>query len=293
MESVLADDFRAGRVFLLGDAAHRFPPVLALGLNSAVQEAYNLCWKITAVLAGRAGEGLLDTYSAERRPIVQDIIDSSNAAAINTAGVAAALGVSPDKSVEENWAALRLFWEDLPGAAERRHEFTKWLALQSAGYRAHNTEFGYTYSSSAMVGDGTAAAVPLDKVRIYQPSTRPGHPLPHAWVERSGERQALRELIHNGHFALIAGEDGQAWVDAASQIAEQRNIPLRAARVGLGDADLGDVRLAWLKQREISPTGAVLVRPDGYIGFRAIAAVDDPLAVLSSAFGRILNLTTA
>jgi 2,4-dichlorophenol 6-monooxygenase len=292
MESVLADDFRAGRVFLLGDAAHRFPPVLALGLNSAVQDAYNLCWKIAAVLAGRAGDGLLDTYTAERRPIIGDIIDSSNAAAVNTAGVASALGVSPDQSVEENWAALRLFWDDLPGAAERRHEFTKWLSLQSAGYRAHNTEFGYTYSSAAIVGDGTTAPVPLDKVRIYQPSTRPGQPLPHAWVERSGERLALRELIHGGHFALIAGEDGQAWVEACTKVAERRNIPLRAARVGLGDVDLIDVRLAWLKQREISRDGAILVRPDGHIAFRSIAAVDDPLAVLSSAFSRILDITT-
>jgi 2,4-dichlorophenol 6-monooxygenase len=290
MESVLADDFRAGRVFLLGDAAHRFPPVAALGLNTAVQDAYNLCWKIAAVLAGRACDGLLDTYTAERRPIVQDIIDASNQAAVNTADVAQALGVSPDKGVEENWAALRLFWEDVPGAVERRHEFSEWLGLQSAGFRQHNIEFGYTYDSASIVDDGTPSPVPLDKVRLYQPSTRPGHPLPHAWVERAGERVPLRWLIHDGHFALIAGEDGQAWVEAASKIAEQLRVPLRAARVGLGKVDFVDVRSAWLKQREISRTGAVLVRPDGYIAFRSIAAADDPHAVLSSVFNQILNL---
>jgi 2,4-dichlorophenol 6-monooxygenase len=291
MESLLADDFQAGRVFLLGDAAHRFPPLLALGLNSAVQDAYNLCWKIAAVLAGRAGDDLLDTYSAERRPIIQDIIDSSNTAAVNSAGVAAALGVSPEKSVEENWGALRALWEDLPSSVERRHEFTKWLGLQSASFRAHNIEFGYTYDSAAIIDDGTPAPVPVDKVRLYQPSTRPGHPLPHAWVERAGERLPLRSLIHDGHFALIAGEDGQAWVDAAAKIGEQLQIPLRTARVGLGDVDLIDVRMAWLKQRSISPTGAVLVRPDGYIAFRSIAAADDPVTVLSSTFSQILNRT--
>jgi 2,4-dichlorophenol 6-monooxygenase len=131
----------------------------------------------------------------------------------------------------------------------------------------------------------------VDKVRLYQPTTRPGHPLPHAWVERAGERVPLRSLIHDGHFALIAGEDGQAWVDAAAKIGEQLRIPLRTARVGFGDVDLIDVRMAWLKQRSISPTGAVLVRPDGYIAFRSIAAADDPVTVLSSAFSQILNLT--
>ena len=179
----------------------------------------------------------------------------------------------------------------MPGAAERRHEFNQWLGDRTVEYRQHNVDFGYTYDSAAVIGDGSPAPVPLDEVRLYQPSTRPGHPLPHAWVERSGERVALRSLVHGGHFALIAGEDGQAWVEAAAKIAQQWNIPLRTARVGLGDVDLVDVRLAWRKIREISPTGAVLVRPDGYIGFRAIEAVADPLSVLSSAFGRILDLT--
>ncbi len=290
MESVLADDFRAGRVFLLGDAAHRFPPTAALGLNSAVQDAYNLCWKIAAVLDGRAGDGLLDSYSAERRPVNRDIIDSSNKAAMSHVQWAPAMGVSSSKSVEENWSALRAFWEDFPGAAEHRHQFSEWLGLRTEDFRGHNLEFGYTYSSAAVLDDGTPPVVPLDAVRLYQPSTRPGHPLPHAWVERSGKRVALRSLIHDGHFALIVGEEGQEWVGAATKIAEDRHIPLRAARVGLGAVDFVDVRLAWLRQREISRTGAVLVRPDGFIGFRSIEAVEDPVTVLASAFDAILSV---
>src|SRR4029077_2754993 len=102
----------------------------------------------------------------------------------------------------------------------------------------HNIEVGYTYDSAAIISDGSRARAPIDKIRIYQPSTRPGHPLPHAWVERSRRRVPLRSLIHNGHFALIAGEHGQPWVDAAMKLADQRRIPLRAATVGLGRVDL-------------------------------------------------------
>ncbi|MET8534265.1 FAD-dependent monooxygenase [Streptomyces sp. NPDC005065] len=293
MESTLADDFRAGRVFMLGDAAHKVSPTGGLGLNAAIQDAYNLCWKLAAVLDGRAGGALLDTYTAERRPVNQANIDASTQAAHSHAGMNEAMGVSPDKSVEENWAALRLFWEDGPGAEERRHEFSQWMSKRTLEYHQINTDFGYTYDSAAIVGDGTPAPVPLDAIRLYQPSTRPGHPLPHAWVERAGERQALRELIHGGHFALIAGEDGHDWVEAATKIAEQRELPLRATRVGLGKVDFVDVRLAWTKQREISATGAVLVRPDGHIAFRSTASVDDPVAVLSAALDQILHTAVA
>ena len=69
MEGILADRFRVGRVFLVGDAAHRHPPTGGLGLTSAIHDAHNLCWKLAAVLAGHAGDALLDSYEAERRPV--------------------------------------------------------------------------------------------------------------------------------------------------------------------------------------------------------------------------------
>jgi hypothetical protein len=64
----LADRFRAGPVFLAGDAAHRLTPAGGMGMNTGVQDVHNLAWKLAAVLHGHAGEALLDTYEAERRP---------------------------------------------------------------------------------------------------------------------------------------------------------------------------------------------------------------------------------
>lgn len=291
MEGVLADRFRAGRVFLLGDAAHRHPPTGGLGLNSAVHDAYNLCWKLAAVLDGRAGDALLDTYEAERRPVDGANVDAAVNAAMNHYAIDQALELSPEHRPEENWAKVRPLWEDLPESPARRHAVNRAIGSQTLEFRHHNVEFGYTYDSAAVVHDGSAPYVPLDAVRLYEPSTKPGHPLPHAWVEREGERIALGSLVDGGHFVLLAGEDGQAWVDAAEKIAAEQGIPLRTGRVGVLGGDYVDVRCAWLRNRGISPMGAVLVRPDRYVGFRSAGAATDPLAVLTSAFGQILATT--
>jgi 2-polyprenyl-6-methoxyphenol hydroxylase-like FAD-dependent oxidoreductase len=78
MNARLADRFRVGRVFLAGDAAHTHPPTGGQGLNTSVQDAYNLGWKLAAVLAG-APDDLLDTYEAERRPVAAAMLQLSTA----------------------------------------------------------------------------------------------------------------------------------------------------------------------------------------------------------------------
>lgn len=75
--ALVADRFRAGRVFLLGDAAHMMPPFAGQGLNSGVRDATNLAWKIADVLADRADDNLLDTYESERRPHARATVDFS------------------------------------------------------------------------------------------------------------------------------------------------------------------------------------------------------------------------
>jgi len=288
MEGVLAQRFSHGRVFLLGDAAHRHPPTGGLGLNSAIHDAYNLCWKLAAVLHGHAGAALLDTYEAERRPVDFANVLTAVSAAMNHDTVVNALGLSPAKSVEENWESLRPLWDDLPDSPCRRHQLSQAVASHSYEFRQHGIDFGYTYRSAAVVDDSSPEPARIDPVRIYQPSTRPGNSLPHAWVERDGRRVALGSLVHGGHFVLITGEDGLDWVEAAAKIAAERNIPLRTTRVGFVDVDHVDVRCGWLKQRGVSSAGAVLVRPDRFIAFRCAAAVSDPAAVLNDVFDQIL-----
>lgn len=75
--TLLADRFRNDRVFLVGDAAHRVTPTGAFGMNTALQDAHNLAWKLAAVIRGWAGPGVLATYESERRPWTQTTVEMS------------------------------------------------------------------------------------------------------------------------------------------------------------------------------------------------------------------------
>lgn len=76
----LASSYRSGRVFLAGDAAHIHPPTGGQGMNTGIQDAYNLAWKLALVLRGKAGPALLDSYDAERRPVGADVLARTRAA---------------------------------------------------------------------------------------------------------------------------------------------------------------------------------------------------------------------
>ena len=289
VEAVLASAFRAGRVFLLGDAAHRHPPTGGLGLTSAIHDAQNLCWKLALVLRGHASPELLDTYEAERRPVDERNCQRSLENAVNHFEIGAALGVSPDNSPEQNMAHLRRMWGGRSEDAEHRSAVLRAMRAQSMEFSELNVEHGYCYQSAAVVPDGSAAPVPADDIRVYQPGTRPGAPLPHAWIDdEDGHRRPIKDLVAPGRFLLIAGEDGQAWCEAAHQLAAETGLPLDAVRIGHLDGNLYDPRCAWQRHRQIASDGAVLVRPDRFIAWRHQAGANDPRAALADALSQIL-----
>jgi 2-polyprenyl-6-methoxyphenol hydroxylase-like FAD-dependent oxidoreductase len=79
----LAENYRKGRLFIAGDAAHIHPPTGGQGMNTGIQDAYNLAWKMALVVQGAAPESLLDSYEAERRPVGEDVVARTRAAAMN------------------------------------------------------------------------------------------------------------------------------------------------------------------------------------------------------------------
>ena len=74
MTAQVAERYHEGRIFLVGDSAHRFPPTGGLGLNTGVQDAHNLAWKLAAVLTGSANASLLESYEVERKPVAQTVL---------------------------------------------------------------------------------------------------------------------------------------------------------------------------------------------------------------------------
>ena len=290
VEAVMAPVFQLGRVFLVGDAAHRHPPTGGLGLTSAIQDVHNLTWKLDAVLAGHASPALLETYEPERRPSLQRNAQRSLENAVNHFAIGGALGVSHEHTEEQNLANLRRLWSGDPDDAEHRAAVLHQIRAQSMEFSEHNVEYGYTYESAAIVPDGTPAPAPLDDIRIYQPSTRPGAPLPHAWIDDEvGTRRAIKDLVAPGRLLLIAGEDGQAWCEAAGELAARSGLPLDAVRIGHLDGDLFDPRCTWLRSREIGPQGAIVVRPDRFVAWRSLGSVQDPWAEAGPNLGHPLK----
>jgi 2,4-dichlorophenol 6-monooxygenase len=209
VDAVLASRFSVGRVFLLGDAAHRHPPTGGLGLTSAIHDAQNLCWKVAAVLAGHADAALLDTYEEERRPVDERNCQRSLENAVNHFATGTTVGISPENPAEENMALLRRVWSGRPEDAEHRAAVLRGMRAQSMEFSELNVEYGYSYRSAGVVPDGTEPPVVVDEVRVYEPSTRPGAPVPHAWIDdEDGNRRPVKDLVAPGRFLLIAGEDG-------------------------------------------------------------------------------------
>jgi 2,4-dichlorophenol 6-monooxygenase len=186
-------------------------------------------------------------------------------------------------------AALRRALGEGPEGVEGRRAALALFATQSMEFREHAVEFGYRYESPAVVPDGAPEPPALDDVHVYEPGTRPGSPLPHAELEdRDGERLAIKDVVRPGRFLLIAGEDGRDWVEAARQLARDAGVPLDAVRIGHLDGDYRDPRCSWLLRRQFGRDGAILVRPDRFVGWRSMGAAGNPRGALSGALSRIL-----
>jgi 2,4-dichlorophenol 6-monooxygenase len=287
LQNVVARSYRRGRLFLAGDAAHRHPPANGLGLNTSVQDAANLAWKLTLVLQGRAGDALLDSYDEERRPVGRHVVWRANQSVGEMVSWLGPIGLRPGQSVAEAEAVLDEIFG--PDGEEQRQELLKGLDVMNGQFNAHGAELNQRYSSGAVAGDGTVfPEYERDPDLHYQPSTHPGCPLPHAWLARGTEDVSTLDLAAYDRFTLITGAGGAPWVDAAATVGTELGCEIRAFPVALGQ-EHNDVLGTWTRAREIGDRGCVLVRPDRFVGWRSHDTVDDPVTALRDAMTRILD----
>jgi hypothetical protein len=250
MGAELSERFRDRRVLLTGDAAHRTTPDGGVGMNTGVASAHNVAWKVGAVAAGWAGEALLDTYEQERRAVAQRNVDYSAGRGEGLLKMAQAVRAGDLETVRAAIAARGVM-----------------------GTR-QGMDLGYTYSSASIIPDGSELPAVADPMRDYIQNARPGSRAPHLWLE---DGRSTLDLFGEG-MVLISGSQGADWSRAARDIAE--GVPLTTHALDIQDR--GEQLYG------IEPDGAVLVRPDGFVAWRARSAPPDPSASLRTALASTL-----
>ncbi|WP_037345692.1 FAD-dependent monooxygenase [Sciscionella sediminilitoris] len=247
ISALLADHFRQGRVFLVGDAAHVWPATGGYAGQACVLDAHNLAWKLAEVLRGAAGPRLLDSYETERKPVAE-------------------------VSTRDSLARMVWFHRRAADRAEKSD------SAPTGSPEDHLTvAMGYRYHSAAVLG-GSDGADLLENPRT--PSGLPGTRAPHVTLGRDGELLSTLDLFGTG-FVLLAGEQGEPWTRAAHGLSG-----VTGYRVGEG-GDLSDVDKVWAARYGITEEGAVLVRPDGHIGWRAMRQGGAPEVELARALAEI------
>jgi 2,4-dichlorophenol 6-monooxygenase len=305
----LAERFREGRVFLSGDAAHSFPPTGGLGLNTGVQDAHNLAWKLAAVLNRNARAELLETYEPERRPVARANLEHSvrNFENMNELTMVAGLDArqlsrfsAVQTSASFRWLPVR--WQtalvdavarfalrrlgrlDAPDSRgdSLRERFRELVQGQVPHYRFLGLDLGFAYTSGAVISETQPQPRAADPVADYLPTTWPGARLPHIWVGDANGRHALHDFLTGTEYLVLIHPGGaNQWREAVRVVQRNVRMPVRLLSIGSeGEADLVDDDEKWERLSETTLTGAVLVRPDGHVAWRCRAAPADTVRVL-------------
>jgi len=250
---LVADRYRGGRVFLAGDAAHQNTPSGGFGLNTGMGDAADLGWKLAAVIDGWGGEGLLESYEIERKPVAERIVKQATGNFMR----------------DRTRPAHPKIAENSPeGARARREMGEAIIASQAKVYLTDGTALGNVYDPSPICWpDGSP---PVEQsIMEYRPTTRSGARAPHAWLP--GGRSTL-DLFGRG-FVLLRFGEGAPEPGAFEAAFARRNVPFTVVPIA-------DGRIGELYERRL-----VLVRPDGHVAWRSDMMPDDPLAVVDCVRG--------
>jgi 2-polyprenyl-6-methoxyphenol hydroxylase-like FAD-dependent oxidoreductase len=232
----VADTYRDGRVFLVGDACHTHPPTGGFGANVGVQDASNLAWKLAAVLRGWASDDLLDTYEDERRPVGAE-------------------------TVEQAWMR-HMRWSN-PDDEASRDEREQTIVTTA-----------YRYSSRAIAGPAFPEAFGHELVIDGTPGMR----VPHVWLTDDTRMSSVD--VTGAEFVLFCGPN---WTSAASEATATTGVPLKTHVV----------TEKFCAAAGIEQDGALLVRPDGFVAWRATTGTPDARQSLSAVLSTITTLRSA
>lgn len=234
--TLVAEKFQRGRIFLGGDAVHLFTPAGGLGYNTAIEDAVNLGWKLSAMLNGWGGPALLDTYEVERQAIARRNTSYAR-------GFADSMGLFvPPPELEENSAA---------GEAARKLTGDHFNHHARFEFNIPGITFGGRYHGSPIVvSDGTAP--PPDTVNNYEATGCPGGRAPHVWL---GDGQSLYDKF-GFEFTLLELGKERADLDPFRTAAAALNMPLSIVPIMTDEA------------RDLYGADLALIRPDQIVAWR-------------------------
>jgi 2-polyprenyl-6-methoxyphenol hydroxylase-like FAD-dependent oxidoreductase len=236
--ALVAERFAAGRVLLAGDAVHVFTPNGGFGMNTGIDDAANLAWKLAAVAQGWGGARLLESYEAERKPVAHRNTKAARDFGKNIADVRVAPEIEDDTTTGER----------------ARKEAGEVLATFGEEFASIGVQLGARYDGSPIVvADGTP---PPFRFSEYVPTSVPGGRAPHIWMrEGRGEGDSLFDHLGIGFTLLRLGKSAPE--AAEIQLAAlERSVPLKV------------LHLADAEARELYGCDLALVRPDQHVAWR-------------------------
>lgn len=233
----VADRYRAGRVFLAGDAAHTLSPSGGFGLNTGFGDVADLGWKLAAALNGWAGSQLLDTYENERRPIALESLHEANLNLERTMRRQVPPEIHADGPIGES-ARAEMASKLVQGGAHREFD-------------APEIHFGLSYRSSTIIADPLGPPRPGRPDAHWRPGSEPGYRAAHAWWDAN---TSTLDLFGRGFVLLSFAESMK--LSALERAFAEQHVPLTIRRGS-------DPEVAKLYERPF-----VLVRPDGHVAWR-------------------------
>jgi FAD binding domain len=252
----LAARYREGRAFLAGDAAHIHPPTGGQGMNTGIQDSYNLAWKMALVLKGNASPKLLDTYDAERRPVGADVVSRTRSASEQFGRKQETQDERlVDTQILVNYRKSALSLNQLEEPADNPVVQAGDRAPDCFGLRRANVRAPFRLFD--------VLRGPEFVLLIYLPQA----PEPHEVPLLEGMARRLKAANHWG-FRIAA---------------------IFAAGVKLPDivgvSTLSDREGEFADVYKPSPNAAYLIRPDGYVGYHGRPMTEDGLAAYFAEIG--------